>query len=444
MSDPPSLPVAAAASSSSAAASDYLDALGSVLSFLTLRELAAALSVSKEWSAAVHSMRPAMLSAHISAFELAALLSSRLRRHVGELGHPNDYRMVLRSHHLPMLVSALPQLTSLNAALRIVNDDAPFLFPPHMQRLHLCLEKLLSGQEKSPIALVESISRLQQLHTLRLHMPTHVHVSFVALQQLPLLRDLHVMTWFRDNEVQFATELRALPWLYRLHINLLSDSSQAPRVALFHALLGEAHEEQLRTLQWRDLNIRSLTFTDELTPLLCRMPMLERLAANLTRCRRFDFLSALPRLLSLEFQVSGLKVAVWRNLLGVFLSDGLVRLHTLAVRGGPCSSDDLRSILPHTPALTSLMLNGLHAVDSLCFFRQLPKLAESLTQLTIECTQSWRLTAADLPPLHALQQLRELWLVNWPSEEPDGLTEVDRAPFKQRPCVVLPHLELFE
>jgi hypothetical protein len=61
-------------------------ALGCVFGFLSLRELAAALSVSKEWTAAVHSTRPSMLTAHIPSDALDALLSSRLRRHVRQLG----------------------------------------------------------------------------------------------------------------------------------------------------------------------------------------------------------------------------------------------------------------------------------------------------------------------------------------------------------------------
>jgi hypothetical protein len=48
----------------------------------------------------------------------------------------------------------------------------------------------------------------------------------------------------------------------------------------------------------------------------------------------------------------------------------------------------------------------------------------------------WHLTAADLPPLLALQQLRELRLIQWP--------DLEQRPFEQRPCAVLPHLEVFE
>jgi hypothetical protein len=55
-------------------------------------------------------------------------------------------------------------------------------------------------------------------------------------------------------------------------------------------------KEQLRALQWRQFDVAGLTFTDELTPLLLRLPSLAHLEADLSSCTRFDFLSALPRL----------------------------------------------------------------------------------------------------------------------------------------------------
>jgi hypothetical protein len=197
-------------------------------------------------------------------------------------------------------------------------------------------------------------------------------------------------------------------------------------------------------LQWCDLVIPDLRFTDDLTPLLLRLPSLERLESDLRNCRRFEFLTALPRLTALEIQLSWMKDDAWRNLLGVFSSHGLARLCRLVRRRGPCTADDLANLLSHTPALTSLVLEDLQAVSSLPFFRQLPTLAATLTHLTVACWQRWPLTAADLPPLLVLQQLRELRLLNWPGLEPDRLTAADRAPFEQRPCAVLPQLAVFE
>jgi hypothetical protein len=116
----------------------------------------------------------------------------------------------------------------------------------------------------------------------------------------------------------------------------------------------------------------------------------------------------------------------------------------LSLHGGPCSSEDLTQLLSHTPALTNLALRHLAEVTSLSVFQQLPHLSATLLHLTLECTNSWSLTAADLPALLSLQQLRELRLLRWPSRMRDRLTLEDRAPFQQRPCSVLPHLAVFE
>ena len=147
---------------------------------------------------------------------------------------------------------------------------------------------------------------------------------------------------------------------------------------------------------------------------------------------------------SLELHLWHLSNDAWTNLLGVFTSDGLARLRRLCLYGRPCSGDDLYNLLSHTPALTSLLLCGLSQISSLSLFRQLPTLAVSLTQLTVDCTDSWRLTSADLRSFLALPQLQTLRLLNWPKEEPVRLTAWDRALFEQRPCIVLPKLEVFE
>jgi hypothetical protein len=46
--------------------------------------------------------------------------------------------------------------------------------------------------------------------------------------------------------------------------------------------------------------------------------------------------------------------------------------------------------------------------------------------------------------LDLLQQLHQLRLLNWPLEEPNRVSAEDRALFEQRPCAVLPQLEVFE
>jgi len=379
----------------------------SVLTFLTLRELAAALSVSKAWSGAVQFMRPAMLSAHIRSCGLNALLSSpSLRRHVAELGKEDaygQYQLQLLPAQLPELTSALPQLRALNACLDCLNlsadGDAPILllFPPHLQSLHLShlhVPRAHGAALANPTQLLTSIGHLQRLHSLRLRLyQNEAHVSFKALQQPPLLHDLCLKREVPIAPVQqFAAEMRALSWLHRLRI-VISEATQKNLAALLQALLREAPEQELRALQWRYVTLNGLGFTDELTPLLCRLPLLERLDARLNLCSRFDFLSALPHLTHLELHLWHMHDDAWRNLLGVFTSDGLARLHTLVLRGGPCISDDLGKLLSHTPSLTNLMLDRLATVSSLAFFKAKIRSADA----AILSSAPWPMGAARSP-----------------------------------------------
>jgi hypothetical protein len=199
-------------------------------------------------------------------------------------------------------------------------------------------------------------------------------------------------------------------------------------------------------LHWRQFSIVGLEFTDELAPLLLRLPLLERLQANLRRCTRFDFLPALPRLTHLELHLWDMSKNAWEALHAVFTSGGLARLQALALHDDRCGSYKLLQMLSHTPSLTSLTLGVLRAVRSLSFFHQLPKLAETLVHLTIECEFTWCLPLAEFNALLVLQQLRELRIFHWPSghAEADGLIALERAPFSQPPRALFPHLEIFE
>jgi hypothetical protein len=411
--------------------------LTSVLSFLSLSELAAVLSVNKEWSAAVLSMRPSMLTAHISDGELDALLSSRLRRHVAQVGQWKQCKLTLRPWRLPDFARALPQLRSLSMGMGVSFDDDTDkrpTFPPQLQRLHV----RVFHSAFTVLHVLSSIDQLQQLHTLSLVCFSPVSLS--PLRRLPLLRNLDLRMELA-NVRQSAADLRALHWLHRLHIDVDSGHHPLEREVLVEELLCNAPGEDQHTMQWRDFALTNLCFTDELTPLLLRLPFLECLVAD---CRHFAFLSVLPRLTQLTLYMLDVKGDSWSDLLAIFTADGLMHLRTLALHYGPYTSDDLCTILSHTPALTSLTLVGLAEVLSLSFFHLLPQLAETLTDLTLQCTCSWQLTAAHLPPLQALRHLRELRLLDWPHEAPQILTIEDRTPFEQRPCSILPHLEVFE
>jgi hypothetical protein len=394
-------------------------------------------------------MRPAMLTADILSDGLAALLSSRLRRHVGQLGQSTGrgpHKLSVLPSQLPVLCHAVPQLRALNACLRVLSDsDTPVsLFPAQLRRLNLHIFNAPFVSNDRAVALLASIGQLPQLHTLRLEL-RHGEVSVASLQRLPLLRELHLSVSFR-NAAQFAADLRALPWLQRLRFEMSRHSpTHAQRCALFTALLRDAPEEELRALQWRDFTIVGLHLTDELTPLLLRLPLLERLEANLSRCTRFDFFPSLSHLTHVELDLYGLPKGPWWRLLSVLTSDGMARMQSQELRNVECSDDDLTNLLSHTPSLSSLSLtlDELSAVTALSFFHALASVSPTLTHLTLKCLYAWRLNSADLPLLFGLPHLRVLRLLDW---DPDTLTTDHEqfAPFQRRPCVVLPQLEVFE
>jgi hypothetical protein len=372
---------------------------------------------------------------------LNGLLSSRLRHHVGELGQLNEdgeHKLLLSPNELPMLDGALPQLRSLSIAVEVQPFDSPLQFPTQLQSLSVLFSHSSADAPNTATALLLHIGRLQQLHTLHLHLES----PSVSLQRLPLLcdLDLHVHVGHASASASraelFAAELRALPWLRRLRIDT-AGSSIFHRVALLRALLREGPE----ALQWRGFSIVGF---DELTSLLLRLPLLGQWEAFLSSCHQLDFLAALPHLTHLDLRLWSMNNEEWKNLFGVFTSDGLVRLRTLALRGAPCNDANLILLLSHTPSLTNLVLDRLRAVESLSIFLELPKLAQTLTHLTVECRCAWRLTAADLPHFYVLQQLRVLRLLRWQAAEPVRLIASDLAPFQQRPCIVLPHLDVFE
>jgi len=244
-----------------------------VLAFVSLRELAAALAVNHEWSAAVLSLRADAVPVKISG-AADGLLSSRLRRHVVEIGQWGNTKQSLLSNQLGPLSRAVPGLRSLSTRLRLLAGPLALPFPPQLHRLNVLLFHSPSDSRDSATALLSSIGQLQQLHTLRLELPQGV-VSLVPLQQLSNLRDLELLASF-SNGKQYAAELHALPWLHRLHVARPSSSNQAPISSLFHALLRDAAEEEVRALQWRDFDC-SLFFDDKLTPLLLRLPLTEHL-----------------------------------------------------------------------------------------------------------------------------------------------------------------------
>jgi len=154
----------------------------------------------------------------------------------------------------------IPNLQSLGGSLSLLPGDTPLIFPSCLQRLRVMLA-LPHSAPAVPLPrydeLFAAIAQLQQLHTLRLRFTSREDVSFVALQQLPLLRDLHLHGWF-PNVAQSATELRALCGLHRFHIlaRVGAPEAEDQRTAFIQALLRDAPDEP--QLHWRNFAFRGV------------------------------------------------------------------------------------------------------------------------------------------------------------------------------------------
>jgi len=278
-----------------------------------------------------------------------------------------------------------------------------------------------------------AVVSLQQLQSLSLR-PLSGTTSLAPLRRLPLLRALQVRNVVGCSDSLLA-DLRALDQLEELQFNVHRKDEDN----WFSTLLAPSAQP----LQWRSLSFGNWEPNDDVGPLLCALPALERLELYVHRLTAFAWLAALPALRHLSLAMWMLDDAPWAALLSVFTSGGLARLCSLTLSLGPCSCADLARLLPHLPQLERLELDSLEHVNSLAFL-ELPSLANSLTHLTVRGHYEQRLNTAHLPSLLSLQRLQELRMLQWVNDAPDALTVQHRAPFEERPCRVLPELRVFE
>jgi len=365
--------------------------------------------------------------------EVASLLKSpALARHVGHLGESTFNRLSLP---LPALNQLCPQLRTLHCCIvSFACSEVGLTLPPGLRQLHV----RLAGAELPhclSAAVLPAIASLEQLHSLSLY-PVSGTVSLAPLRQLPLLRTLHLHGLDSCSDSLLA-DLRALGQVKELELEMSGTNDDS----WFSTLLAPLGQQQ--PPQWRSLSFSSWEPNDDVAPLLCTLPALERLEVRVRRLSVFTWLSALPALRHLHLVMWKFDDAPWAALLSVFTSGGLARLCSLKLSLGPCSRTDLSRLLPHLPQLERLELELLQRVASLAFL-ELPSLARSLTYLTVCDHYDQRLCGAHLSSLLGLQRLRDLRLLQWAKEAPNALTAEQRAPFEERPCRVLPELQVFE
>jgi len=149
--------------------------------------------------------------------DVAAMLASRLAKHVAALGTEGLPCIALEPDQLVQLCTRCPRLTELHAFVELSLSRAPtLLYPPLLRHLELWL----SPDDEPTGAYVDNanhiasalrpLSVLRYLETLRLHELAN-GVSLAPLRDLPLLKSLTLSVHHLRDE--FLDGLRALPHL---------------------------------------------------------------------------------------------------------------------------------------------------------------------------------------------------------------------------------------
>ncbi len=157
----------------------YRHAVESIFAFASLADLAALLSVCKDWRAAVASMAPCRFTFilnNASQGKLAACCLSSLARHIGELQQWEE--KVVSVQQMALICSTLKNLTCINAALGGSEVPAFNLLPLRDVILDL-------SPFKEPQALLDALTNLTRLHTLELQFGAD---QTSALSVAPLIR----------------------------------------------------------------------------------------------------------------------------------------------------------------------------------------------------------------------------------------------------------------
>jgi hypothetical protein len=405
----------------------YRHALESVFAFCELKELAALLRVSKEWAAAVLSMRS--LKALVVSKALLSVCASRLSRHIHTLYRPSP----LSPTDLSLLARQLPHLHCLRCSFR--DHPSMLVFPARLRELSVQFEPSSPGalfskrQLRDIDAVIAVISALPMLESLTL---SAIKATSCCLTPLAFAPALHTLT-FRLPRIVFdspaaTSALRSMPHLRSL--DFFSSSVSLTR------LLQAPHSMNLDTL------LVCGSFTAEHGAAIVHHPSLTYLSFSVCSPHT-DFFYQLPNLrrLTLLTAHSTVPLDADRIMHSLHSLVGLTRLCII----GPApnhahfplhiTTDHLAACLLHMPLLTYLSLSGASPVDSLRFLSTGP-ITRSLKQLELDNFHPC-LPLGELLHVHALSSLTKL-----------TLRRVFDRPLDERvytpPSSLLPALQQFE
>jgi hypothetical protein len=374
-------------------------ALESVFAFCSLEELAPLLRVSKEWTAAVQTMRP-LGAVALSKSPLQLICASRLSRHIGSL-HCECLPSSSAEASQSLLSSA--RLSHLHSLTLTMTDTWSLLVLPTRLR-HLHVRFLLSGYVAAAQnlrdldAAVAVIAALPMLESLTLYVAGASTCCLTPLTNAPALHtlvlDLHDGVFRSPRNI---AALRNMPHLRSLAFQ--------PSSGVLTRLVEAPHQLKLETF------CTAVPFADEDGDAIVQLPTLTTLSIRLG-IRHTDFLRQLPNLRSLRMDfwqcVGRTDTERIVESLHSLVRLTMLRVEMLGSRSTPLTSDHLAACLRHMPLLTNLHLSYVRGLDSLRFLSDGP-ITHSLKELDLSYARP-QLPLAELAHIHVLTALTKLRL----------------------------------
>jgi hypothetical protein len=420
----------------------YAHALESIFAFLPLADLATVLAVSREWSAAVVSMRRISVTVPASRFcsllvSPSVVLSFGLTRHIGalgEVGHlfrgvqldPPALSLLLRFPYLHTLVCRCTAAVLLQLSRRQPNSS---VFPSTLTHLTLSLDSNRMGASASLNAALQVVaSALPLLRSFQIRLAvvdTALAVSFAPFIAAPHLEE-------------FGFDWPSLPYFPPSEAALRLDDPSTKLLCYLLRAPSPPVAAKLRSLG------RDTLVNVQLSALLPSLPSLTELHGWLTDDAEPE--AFLPRLLHLTRLELGLN-SFHRDAVGSSNQRLQTALHgcvgLTALRLALCrlTSDDVYALLQRMPHLRELELVQAKELSSLrCF--STPPLCLSLQRLSLRGPSypAPRLSS-ELPHLHALHGLTHLDLRR---AFTDGQPTAESLALLQSPSLILPNLRLLE
>lgn len=374
----------------------YKHALESVFCYASLSDLVQITRVCHAWLAAAHSMAP--IRASMVLPDATQLRTGVLARQISGL-HVVLADSVSILPTLVLLRYCFTNLTQLSAEFALGHGEwsahgacaAPAsVFPVRLQVLSCTVLKSDTPAEIN--AMIASIGRLEQLATLRLHLPDTQRIRFTPLASLLLLRDFSLdsdgYSVLTDGQID---DLRSMHRLHHMSVHKLNGK--------LSELLRPPH-----ALEWQELRVlrEGLLLASDCR-LLSSLPCLTTLDAWIGG-DQLDFLLQLPKLTTLTLRLRSAMVPIAHTVATLSQSR---QLTALSLTSGEFSDDDLCALLPHLPQLTSFSVSHGLSLHRLSFLA-VPSLMANLQ--FFELCSCLSIPLSELHHLHGLRSLEELRL----------------------------------